>query len=377
MAHNNLATNSGDILTSASVNNLLKIESNGNTFISGNFGIGVTDPSSALDRLHVYDASDPTILLDDANSRSLTVEGPTSSRPGFVGTRTTDQLHIGANSLNNITLDTQGRVGIGTNSMSQAFNIVKNLGGAIGGANPSGIGATIINTNSSGGGLFNLLALHQDQTQIDRGPAITFSSLDDNSDRYTTGLIGSAMSSTNSANPDGYLSFSTVKAGTVSEKMKLDADGILKLPNVAAHDMSGEVYKDLLINNIGELGFDSSASRYKTFIGPIGDTTWIYSMSVVEFFYKATDEDRLRLQENESSSTPGELPYILTNSGTTRGEKQEGFIADEISELNPRYVFYNELGEVEGAHYRKFVVPLLAEVQKLRKELDDVKLLIT
>lgn len=136
------------------------------------------------------------------------------------------------------------------------------------------------------------------------------------------------------------------------------ATGIISIPAVYSHDMNGETIRDLQINNSGELGYDSSSLRGKTEIKDIPDTAWIFDLRPVS--YKAR--------------TQGPLGYCNNPMGLV----QYGLIAEEVEKINPLLAFYDDLPdgdrEIAGVHYDKhLLIPMLAELQRLRKEVDLLK----
>jgi len=138
------------------------------------------------------------------------------------------------------------------------------------------------------------------------------------------------------------------------ERMRISSVGIVSMPAVYAHDMNGETYRDLLINSSGELGYDSSTIRKKTKVRDMEDTSWIYDLRPVNFEFRVKDSESVYLKR-----------------GT--GEKRYGLIAEEVERLCPEMVFYDEEGQIEGIHKKEFIFPLINEVQKLRKEIDELR----
>lgn len=107
----------------------------------------------------------------------------------------------------------------------------------------------------------------------------------------------------------------------------------------------------VLIDSAGQLGTASSSIRYKENVvtindSPAGDlSSRIHELRVVKFKYKDQDSSR----------------------------PQYGLIAEEVLEVIPEIVVNNKEGEIETVQYQTLPIFLLAEVQKLKKEIDLLK----
>jgi hypothetical protein len=144
-------------------------------------------------------------------------------------------------------------------------------------------------------------------------------------------------------------------------------DGSIKLPQVYSDQVSG-TYLDLAIKDNGQLGYVPSSARYKENIRDVtaSDTAWIYQLQPVVFDYEAPLE----------------------------GKDQIGLIAEEVELIQPALVGYKreliypdpvpgspEQGEPtivttnipETVSYSKLIVPMLAEIQNLRREVDQIR----
>lgn len=88
------------------------------------------------------------------------------------------------------------------------------------------------------------------------------------------------------------------------------------------------------------IGTYSSALKYKENITDLTDTEWLYKLRPVEFDWK--DPKR-------------------------KGEgRQYGLIAEEVAEVYPQLVFYNDKGEIEGVRFESLGIPIIVELKKLR-----------
>lgn len=131
-------------------------------------------------------------------------------------------------------------------------------------------------------------------------------------------------------------------------RMSLDsATGILSLPEVYNHDMNGETIRDLQINDSGELGYSSSSIRNKIDIIDINDTSWIYDLRPVTYSPRNNINKRLN-----------------------------GLIAEEVEKINNQLIWYNILDngekQVDGVDYKSLIIPMLNEIKKLKKKIDDL-----
>lgn len=98
----------------------------------------------------------------------------------------------------------------------------------------------------------------------------------------------------------------------------------------------------VLIDSAGQLGTVSSSIRFKENVQDLPETR-VLELRPVRFNYKQD------------------------------GRFGTGLIAEEVEQVMPELVAYNQEGECESVKYQDLPVLLLAEIQKLRKELDELK----
>lgn len=104
----------------------------------------------------------------------------------------------------------------------------------------------------------------------------------------------------------------------------------------------------VLIDGSGQLGTVSSSRRYKDDIADMGDASkLLMSLRPVTFRYKKPYDN-------------GEKPI------------QFGLIAEEVAEVFPELTVYNAEGQPETVKYQDLPPLLLNELQKLRKEKDEL-----
>jgi hypothetical protein len=134
----------------------------------------------------------------------------------------------------------------------------------------------------------------------------------------------------------------TIRIGTAGTQTKTFIAGITGA--VVANPLTVQVN-----SATGQLGVPASSRRYKEDIRDMGEaSSKLLQLRPVMFRYK---------KAYDGGSKP--LDY--------------GLIAEEVAEVYPDLVVYNNVGEVESVQYQKLPVILLNEVQKQHRELKSQK----
>ena len=108
--------------------------------------------------------------------------------------------------------------------------------------------------------------------------------------------------------------------------------------------------QSVVINSSGQLGVSSSSRRYKDEIKPMGDASNpLKQLRPVTFHYKQAEQD-------------GSKPL------------QYGLIAEEVAEVMPDLVVYNEDGTPESVAYQVLPSLLLNEYQKQNQKLMETQM---
>ena len=140
-------------------------------------------------------------------------------------------------------------------------------------------------------------------------------------------------------------------------------EGDLKVPSVYSNTAST---RNVYVDSDGEIGYLSSTIIDKTNINLLNVSTPTFQkLESVTFERRLKDEEGNRLEEGN-------------------GILEAGLIAESVEKLFPEAVFYDEIKTetgtekiIAGVNYNYFIPVLIKEVQKLRKELNATKKLMT
>jgi hypothetical protein len=104
----------------------------------------------------------------------------------------------------------------------------------------------------------------------------------------------------------------------------------------------------------GIFGYVSSIRASKNKIDYSPATSFIYDLKPVSFEYRLRNEAGEWLEE-------------------TDGHQKIGLIAEDVDLIKPEMTYKSTEGALEGVDYPYLIPALLAELQKLRREMDDLK----
>jgi len=119
----------------------------------------------------------------------------------------------------------------------------------------------------------------------------------------------------------------------------------------------GGTNRDLFVDDAGVIGYVSSIRASKKNIQPFTNPNWVNDLQPVTFNYRVKDTSGAY-----TDSAYKELEY--------------GLIAEEVEKINPELVFYDvdSTGKhLRGVSYSKLIIPILKQVQNLKKENDVIK----
>jgi hypothetical protein len=127
------------------------------------------------------------------------------------------------------------------------------------------------------------------------------------------------------------------------------ADGTVAVGIYGSGGSGSAVY----FNSSHQLCQGTSLQEYKTNIETLNDASWIFSLRPVTFDWKDEKEAQVF-------------------------GRQIGLVAEEVQLQAPLLTFVNDqTGKLQGVVYEKLAVPMLVELQKLRKEVDVLKAELT
>lgn len=320
--------------TTTSVNGLIKINSvnflhaNGtnNTFLGGNAG-NFTNASTDMVGIGFQalqnaagggtNGNNGTVAIGSSAARALTSDSNSN-------------VIIGEVSSQSLTSSNSGNVIIGSNSCTNAGtgfanNVVIGLLAMTGGVKASSTNNVSIGDSS--------------------GTGIT-------SGTYNT-FVGSTSGQGISSGSHNIM-INKVNPGNVSNTLFIGngaGTGTQQLNQSFIHGIRGITTTNndaiaVLVDSAGQLGTVSSSIRYKENVVDMGDV---------------------------SSPVMNLRPVTFDFIGKPSHKKQVGLIAEEVEQIMPSLVAYNQDGEVESVKYHELPVLLLNELQKLLKRIEALE----
>lgn len=283
-----------------------------------------------------------SIVLDVNNKNYYGKNAANTSVIQLIGTNTSDQINIasGGNQVN------VGGKGVFSDSI--VANGARFTAGVTVGGNLSATNGSFNGTITGGGTLLVVPGNSRYALDFSTGQTRLFSF---GSDGSTNGGFKINSQRSDGSNSTDYLDISTTGQLTIFGNIF----------TLASYNQTvGATNRDLFVDNTGLVGYVSSIRASKKNIQPMTGAKWIYSLAPTTFNYRKKD------------STGKYTDSVYK-------EQEYGLIAEEVEKVNPEMVFYDKDStgkHLRGVSYSKLMIPLLAEVQQLRKELDEAKLII-
>jgi len=349
---------------------------NGNTVNNGGLAIGSNNTASKMGSVAIGHTNSADSAYSFAAGSHTYARGYNAFALGeSVTAEAANSFVIGYNNLTNVSYDRDQWVDTdplfvigngGSGSRSDAMVVLKNGNTTINGIlTTNGFNASTINPVNNANLTIDAGTLHIDATNNRVGINNTAPSysLDVTGTMKVSGTGGFGGDvSLSSASPAFYMydtdsgsddfrfeanndALSIWSQGKLSYLLfNVSSAGIIRMPYVYGN-IVGATYRDLYIDNAGNLGYLSSSSRYKTDIENVDNISWLYDLRPVTFQYK----------------------------NSPAGEKQYGLIAEEVLKINHDFVSFNSSGEPETVTYSALITPLLKAVQDQKKTIETLK----
>lgn len=201
----------------------------------------------------------------------------------------------------------------------------------------------------------------------------------------------------------GYASLTPIQTGSNNSAIGFESGGVAPFDgsnNVFIGSLTGNAYNsteasNILINNQGVQG-ENNVIRIGTagvglgqqnscFIAGISGVTVVNSATVLIDTVTGqlgTVASSIRYKENiesmddESSSILDLRPVVFNYKKDKAKTKHYGLIAEEVEKVSPELVVYNLEGLPETVKYHDLSILLLNEMQKLKKEIVELKKII-
>jgi len=153
--------------------------------------------------------------------------------------------------------------------------------------------------------------------------------------------------------------------GVSSQRFTINSTGVINSSPTYSVTVGG-TNRDLYIDNTGIIGYVSSSIAGKENIRSYTDTSWIYNLSAKIYDRKNSTT------KNEVGLIAEEVVYV--NPDLVSYKRNESYGNCKVT-VDGEYVcdiIYTETTIPETVSYSKLVVPILIEVQNLKKFIDDI-----
>jgi len=182
------------------------------------------------------------------------------------------------------------------------------------------------------------------------------------SNAWTTDIIGSSTTGQSygllveaGTNSTDYSIYAQNQSGSIA-LFRVRGDGLIYTGTASLspynYGVSGGVA--LYVGSSGQLGYNSSVRESKSNITVIKNINWLNNLQPVTFNKKKKDDEGNYTEEIEL-------------------ELQYGLIAEDVEQVNPDFVFYNNEGKLAGVHYDRLITPILKLVQEQQQQIKELQ----
>jgi hypothetical protein len=156
-------------------------------------------------------------------------------------------------------------------------------------------------------------------------------------------------------------------------KFRVNTSGEAYFPDVPADDLGASGNTDLYIQDAdGKLGYDSSSIAAKENVRDLDNASWIYNLRCVKYDpIDSSDKDCIGLIAEEVHAAADIPPALISYHHTPITAMRPSPLDGELVET---VVGQQRTDQPKCINYSRLVVPLLKEVQRLRIEVDQLKL---
>ena len=235
--------------------------------------------------------------------------------------------------INNVTGSNNAFFGANAGDVTTAANNAF-FGSSAGGANTSGGNNAFVGTQA---GIFNTIGFSNSALGSGAGPGLGFSNLS-----FATAIGAGSIVSTNNTIVLGRPAGEDVVSipGTAVAAGDLRADGRVRVGTLGSAGLSTH----LCLNGVNDIAACSSSLRYKTNIHSFTDgLSFINQLRPIAYNWK------------------------------DGGVKDIGFGAEDVAEIDQRFVVYNSLGQVEGIKYDRLTTVLVNALKEQQAQIETQK----
>jgi len=294
-------------------------------YFGGDVGIGTTAPDGVLE-LNMSTAGQFRMSYNDADGSATDYAKFELAADGMLTLTTVDADAAEAD----IILAPDGFVGIGTSNPEVTFEV-----------ETSARDVSYITSTDAGGSVGPSLYLHRNSASPVKGDVagkVGFLSKNSVSQKVEIAAMRASLGDTADGAEDGILELLTMQDGTNTVAVLIDSLQLVYMPTVATHDLAADNNETAMFidPDDGEMGYNSSARRFKTNIRDMNDADWVYDLK----------------------------PRTYTRKSSADGRTEYGLIAEEVAKVAPEDMTFSVDGKMTGVQYHNLIAPMIELIQE-------------